>query len=296
MLAPTIEFEDVRFAYPGTRRTVHDGLSFRAAAGERLGLVGPSGGGKSSIVRLLLRFYDPDRGRILLGGHDLRTLPFAEIRSLISVVNQDTFLFHGTVEENIRLGRPDASHEELDEAARAANIHDFILSLPQGYATVIGEKGIKLSGGQRQRVAIARALLRDTPILVLDEALCAVDAENEAVIQEALDRLMQGRTTLILAHRLSSVIDCDRILVLDGGKVAEQGRHAGADGPGRRLCQADGRAGAGSAASRARPAPSGPSSHLPREAGRGREGGAPQRSPKASSRPRASPGTRSWPP
>jgi ABC-type multidrug transport system fused ATPase/permease subunit len=225
-LAPTIEFEDVRFAYPGTRRTVHDGLSFRAAAGERLGLVGPSGGGKSSIVRLLLRFYDPDRGRILLGGHDLRTLPFAEIRALISVVNQDTFLFHGTVEENIRLGRPDASHEELVEAARAANIHDFILSLPQGYDTVIGEKGIKLSGGQRQRVAIARALLRDTPILVLDEALSAVDAENEAVIQEALDRLMQGRTTLILAHRLSSVIDCDRILVLDDGHVAEQGKHA----------------------------------------------------------------------
>src|SRR5882672_4295717 len=187
-LAPTIEFEDVRFSYPGTRRTVHDGLSFRAEAGERLGLVGPSGGGKSSIVRLLLRFYDPDRGRILLGGHDLRSLPFAEIRSLISVVNQDTFLFHGTVEENIRLGRPEASYEELVEAARAANIHDFILTLPQGYETTIGEKGIKLSGGQRQRVAIARALLRDTPILVLDEALSAVDAENEAVIQEALDR------------------------------------------------------------------------------------------------------------
>ncbi|MFO1159720.1 MAG: ABC transporter ATP-binding protein [Reyranellaceae bacterium] len=224
-LAPTIEFQDVRFAYPGTRRTVHDGLTFHAEAGERLGLVGPSGGGKSSIVRLLLRFYDPERGRILLGGHDLRSLPFAEIRSLISVVNQDTFLFHGTVEENIRFGRPDATEEELVEAARAANIHEFILSLPQGYGTLIGEKGIKLSGGQRQRVAIARALLRDTPILVLDEALSAVDAENEAVIQEALDRLMQGRTTLILAHRLSSVIDCDRILVLDGGHVAEQGRH-----------------------------------------------------------------------
>ena len=224
-LAPTIAFEDVRFAYPGTRRTVHDGLSFRAEAGERLGLVGPSGGGKSSIVRLLLRFYDPDHGRITLGGHDLRSLSFAQIRSLISVVNQDTFLFHGTVEENIRLGRPGASRQDLEDAARAANIHDFILTLPQGYETTIGEKGIKLSGGQRQRVAIARALLRDTPILVLDEALSAVDAENEAAIQEALDRLMQGRTTLILAHRLSSVIDCDRILVLDGGKVAEQGRH-----------------------------------------------------------------------
>jgi ABC-type multidrug transport system fused ATPase/permease subunit len=225
-LAPTIAFEDVAFAYPGTRRTVHGGLSFRAEAGERLGLVGPSGGGKSSIVRLLLRFYDPDRGRITLGGHDLRTLSFAQIRSLISVVNQDTFLFHGTVDENIRLGRPDASESDVEDAARASNIHDFILSLPQGYKTVIGEKGIKLSGGQRQRLAIARALLRDTPILVLDEALSAVDAENEAVIQEALDRLMRGRTTLILAHRLSSVIDCDRILVLDGGKVTEQGKHA----------------------------------------------------------------------
>jgi ABC-type multidrug transport system fused ATPase/permease subunit len=228
-LAPAIAFENVKFSYPGTRRTVHDGLSFRAEAGERLGLVGPSGGGKSSIVRLLLRFYDPDNGheggRITLGGHDLRTLSFAQIRSLISVVNQDTFLFHGTVEENIRLGKPGASLQELEDAARAANIHDFVQTLPQGYGTVIGEKGIKLSGGQRQRLAIARALLRDTPILVLDEALSAVDAENEAVIQDALDRLMQGRTTLILAHRLSSIIDCDRILVLDGGRVAEQGRH-----------------------------------------------------------------------
>ncbi len=225
VLAPTIAFENVRFAYPGTRRTVHDNLTFTAAAGERLGLVGSSGGGKSSIVRLLLRFYDPDEGRILLGGHDLRSLSFAQIRSLISVVNQDTFLFHGTVEENIRLGKPAASQAEMEDAARAANIHEFVLSLPQGYQTVIGEKGIKLSGGQRQRLAIARALLRDTPILVLDEALSAVDAENEAVIQEALDRLMQGRTTLILAHRLSSVIDCDRILVLDRGHVAEEGRH-----------------------------------------------------------------------
>ena len=225
-LAPTIAFEDVRFAYPGTRRTVHDGLTFRAEAGERLGLVGPSGGGKSSIVRLLLRFYDPDGGRITLGGHDLRTLSFEQIRSLIAVVNQDTFLFHGTVEENIRLGKPDASQRQVEDAARAANIHEFILALPQGYGTVIGESGIKLSGGQRQRLAIARALLRDAPILVLDEALSAVDAENEAVIQEALDRLMQGRTTLILAHRLSSVIDCDRILVLDGGKVDGAGRHA----------------------------------------------------------------------
>jgi ATP-binding cassette, subfamily B, bacterial len=224
-LAPTIGFTDVCFRYPGTRRLVHDGLSFEAAAGERVGLVGASGGGKSSIVRLLLRFYDPEGGAIRIGGRDLRQLSFAQIRALISVVNQDTFLFHGTVEDNIRMGRPDASEAELQAAARAANIHDFVVGLPQGYQTVVGEKGIKLSGGQRQRVAIARALLRDTPILVLDEALSAVDAENEAVIQQALDRLMRGRTTLILAHRLSSVIDCDRILVLDGGRVAETGRH-----------------------------------------------------------------------
>ncbi|HUN49131.1 MAG TPA: ABC transporter ATP-binding protein, partial [Stellaceae bacterium] len=225
-LDPTIAFEGVTFRYPGTRRAVHAGLDFRAAAGERIGLVGPSGGGKSSIVRLLLRFYDPDAGAVRLGGRDLRELSFAQIRSLISVVSQDTFLFHGTVEDNVRMGRPEASAEQVEAAARAANIHDFVAALPQGYQTVIGEKGIKLSGGQRQRVAIARALLRDTPILVLDEALSAVDAENEAVIQQALDKLMRGRTTLVLAHRLSSVIDCDRILVLDGGRVAESGTHA----------------------------------------------------------------------
>jgi ATP-binding cassette subfamily C protein CydCD len=224
-LAPTIAFEGVRFRYPGSRRAVHDGLDFAAAAGERIGLVGPSGGGKSSIVRLLLRFYDPEAGTIRIGGRDLRQLSFAQIRSMISVVNQDTFLFHGTVEDNIRMGRPEASEAEVEAAARAANIHDFVMTLPQGYRTVVGEKGIKLSGGQRQRIAIARALLRDTPILVLDEALSAVDAENEALIQAALDRLMRGRTVLILAHRLSSVIDCDRILVLEGGRVAESGPH-----------------------------------------------------------------------
>ncbi|MDF2096956.1 ABC transporter ATP-binding protein [Aquibaculum arenosum] len=226
-LEPSITFETVRFRYPGTRRIIHEGLDFAVRPGERVGLVGPSGGGKSSIVRLLLRFYDPEAGRVLLGGQDLKDLPFHEIRSLISVVSQDAFLFHGTVEENLRMGAPEATQDELEAAARAANIRDFIAGLPQGYQTLVGEKGIKLSGGQRQRLAIARALLRDTPILVLDEALSAVDAENEAVIQEALDRLMRGRTTLILAHRLSSVIDCDRILVLDGGRVAESGPHDG---------------------------------------------------------------------
>lgn len=225
-LAPTIDFDDVHFRYPGTRRTVHNGLDFHIAAGARIGVVGTSGGGKSSIVRLLLRFYDPEKGGIRIGGHDLRDLSFEQIRAMISVVNQDTFLFHGTIDDNIRVGRPGATPDDVRAAAETANIHDFIMTLPQGYGTVIGEKGIKLSGGQRQRVAIARALLRDAPILVLDEALSAVDAENEATIQEALDRLMKGRTTLTLAHRLSSVIGCDRILVLDEGRIVESGSHA----------------------------------------------------------------------
>src|SRR5260221_4165398 len=225
-LQPSIAFERLRFRYPGTKRVIHDGLDFTVQSGERIGLVGAEGGGKSSIIRLLLRFSDPESGTVRIGGRDLRESSFAEIRRMIAVVNQDTFLFHGTIEENIRMGRPDASEADVIAAATAANIHAFISGLLQGYQTVIGEKGIKLSGGQRQRVAIARAILRDAPILVLDEALSAVDAENEAVIQQALDQLMQGRTTLILAHRLSSIIDCDRILVLDQGRVAESGRHA----------------------------------------------------------------------
>lgn len=225
-LAPQFSFEDVAFTYPGSRRITHDGLNFEVSQGERIGVVGTSGAGKSSIVRLLLRFYDPDQGRITLGGKDLRSIPFEQIRSMIAVVSQDTYLFHGTIEENIRMGRPEASHEDIEAAARAANIHDFVMTLGDGYQTTIGEKGIKLSGGQRQRVAIARALLRDAPILVLDEALSAVDAENEAIIQDALNHLMQGRTTLVLAHRLSSIIDCDRILVLDEGRVVETGNHS----------------------------------------------------------------------
>ncbi len=220
-----VEFQDVHFSYPGGRGETHAGLSFAAEAGERIGIVGSSGSGKSSMVRLLLRFYDPQAGRISLGGRDLRDLSFAQIRSQLAIVNQDTTLFHGSVEDNLRFGNPSASEDELVAAARAANAHDFIMDLPQGYGAVIGERGIKLSGGQRQRIAIARAVLRDAPILVLDEALSAVDAENEAVIQEALDRLMVGRTTLILAHRLSSIIGADRILVLGQGRVMESGSH-----------------------------------------------------------------------
>ena len=237
-LSPTIEFDDVHFAYPGGRRAAHDGLSFAVAAGEKIGIVGPSGSGKSSIARLLLRLFDPQSGSVRVGGHDLRNLDPEVLRGLIAVVHQDTYLFHGTVEENLRLGRPDATQAELEQAARDANAHEFIRQLPQGYQTIIGERGANLSGGQRQRLAIARALLRDSPILILDEALSSVDAENEAIIQQALDRLAQGRTSLILAHRLSSVIGADRILVLDHGRVVESGSHAELirrDGPYRRL-------------------------------------------------------------
>jgi ATP-binding cassette, subfamily B, bacterial len=224
-LTPIVAFEGVTFAYPGGRHAAHDGLTFIIAPGERVGVVGPSGAGKSTVARLLLRLHDPQRGRVLVGGRDIRTLPLAELRRMIAVVSQDTYLFHGTVEENLKMGKPDATAAELEAAARAANAHDFITRLPQGYGTVVGERGVRLSGGQRQRIAIARALLRDAPILVLDEALSAVDAESEAVIQEALDRLMRGRTTLIFAHRLSSVIGADRILALENGRVAESGRH-----------------------------------------------------------------------
>jgi ATP-binding cassette subfamily C protein CydCD len=224
-LTPTVEFERVTFAYPGGRRAAHEGLSFVVAAGERIGIVGPSGAGKSTVARLLLRLHDPQSGRVLVGGRDIRTLTLAELRRVIAVVSQDTYLFHGTVEDNLRMGKPGATTEELEAAARAANAHEFIARLPQGYQTVVGERGVRLSGGQRQRIAIARALLRDAPILVLDEALSAVDAESEAVIQEALDRLMRGRTTLIFAHRLSSVIGADRILALEDGRVVESGRH-----------------------------------------------------------------------
>ncbi len=237
-IRPEITFDTVGFAYPGGRRPAHTGLTFTIAAGERVGVVGPSGSGKSSIVRLLLRLHDPQSGTIQIGGHDLRALDPDAVRGMIAVVSQDTWLFHGSVEENLRLGRPDATEAQLIAAARAANAHEFIMALPDGYQTAIGERGSQLSGGQRQRLAIARALLRDSPILVLDEALSSVDAENKSVIQQALDRLMTGRTTLILAHRLSSVIGADRIMVLEDGTVAESGTHAvliAQEGPYRRL-------------------------------------------------------------
>jgi ATP-binding cassette subfamily C protein CydCD len=227
----SVEFDGVGFSYPeaegssARRAAAHVGLAFRIDSGQRYGFVGASGAGKSTIVKLLLRFHDPDHGEISIGGVPLHEMDQDTLYRQVAVVSQDTYLFHGTVAENLRYGAPDATSADLERVARAANAHAFIAALPQGYDTVIGERGVRLSGGQRQRVAIARALLRDAPILVLDEALSAVDAENEAVIQEALDRLMVNRTTLVFAHRLSSVIGCDRILVLEHGRVVEQGTH-----------------------------------------------------------------------
>ena len=225
-LSAELEFDSVTFAYPTGRRDALSEVSFRAAAGRRVGVVGRSGSGKSTLLWLLQRIYVPQQGSIRLGGRELNSLSFAQIRSRMAVVMQDTYLFHGTVLHNLRFGNPDATDEQIVAAARAANAHEFISNLPEGYQTVIGERGHRLSGGERQRIAIARALLRDAPILILDEALSSVDAENEATIQEALERLMAGRTTLIMAHRLSSVMTCDEILVLDEGRLVERGDHA----------------------------------------------------------------------
>ena len=225
-LEPRISFQNVTFHYPSAREATLNGLNITVEPGERVGVVGSSGAGKSTVAKLLLRFYDPSNGCVALGGYDLQDLSAEDRYGAIAVVSQDTFLFHGTVLENIRFGNPEADMEAVQQAAVDANAHSFIMNLPNGYDTVIGERGIRLSGGQRQRIAIARALLKDAPILVLDEALSSVDAENEALIQEALDRLMVGRTTLIFAHRLSSVIGADRILVLETGDVVESGTHS----------------------------------------------------------------------
>ena len=251
-----VVFDAVTFSYPGARNPAHVDLSFRVRSGERVAIVGPSGAGKSTIARLLLRFHDPDRGQVAMGGRDLRELSLEQVRRRVALVSQETWLFHGTVGDNILMGKPDASAEELRAAARAANAEEFILRLPQAYDTVVGERGVRLSGGQRQRIAIARALLRDAPILVLDEALSSVDAESEALIQTALDRLMQGRTTLVFAHRLSSVVGADRTLVLDHGRLVEQGTHAdllGRGGAYARLMAGQAMDGAGAVAVGARP-------------------------------------------
>jgi ABC transporter fused permease/ATP-binding protein len=227
---PSIEgslaFEDVRFVYP-TRAdiVVLDGVDFSLERGKVLALVGPSGSGKSTIASLIGRLYDPEGGIIRLDGADIRTLDPDWLRRQIGVVAQEPILFSTSIKENIRYGRPTASDEEVEQAAIAANAHDFIARFPEGYATEVGERGIQLSGGQKQRVAIARALLKDPRILILDEATSALDAESEHLVKEALERLMQGRTTLIIAHRLSTVADADEVAVLDGGKIVQRGDH-----------------------------------------------------------------------
>ncbi|HEC35748.1 MAG TPA: thiol reductant ABC exporter subunit CydD, partial [Anaerolineae bacterium] len=220
-----VRFEDVRFAYDEGERPALDGLSFEILPGETVALVGASGAGKSSVVNLLFRFFDPQEGQIYLDGHRLSDLLPDWLRRQLALVAQDTYLFYGTIAENLRLAKPDATRAELEAAARAANIHDFIASLPEGYETQVGERGLSLSGGQAQRIAIARALLKGAPIVILDEATSQVDAESEAAIQEALGRLTEHKTVLIIAHRLSTVRRASRILVLDEGRVVESGTH-----------------------------------------------------------------------
>ena len=221
-----VTFEKVAFSYPARRDVpVLREIDLDLAPGERVALVGPSGAGKSTIAGLIARLYDPDAGRITLDGVDLRELDPNWLRRQIGTVAQEPILFSNTVAENIRYGRHDAKDADVEAAARAANAHDFVTSFPQGYATLVGERGIQLSGGQKQRVAIARAVLKNPRVLVLDEATSALDAESEHLVKEALDRLMHGRTTLIIAHRLSTVKDADRVLVLEGGKVVQAGSH-----------------------------------------------------------------------
>jgi subfamily B ATP-binding cassette protein MsbA len=205
---------------------VLEDVSLAAEPGKVVALVGPSGSGKTTIVHLIPRFYDPTEGRVLIDGHDVRNLNLQFLRRNIGMVLQENFLFSGTIRDNIRYGRPDATDEEVVRAAVAANCHDFIMELPDGYETIVGERGTRLSGGQRQRIAIARALLRDPRILILDEATAELDSESEALIQEALERLMRDRTTFIIAHRLSTVMNADQILVLDQGRIVERGTHA----------------------------------------------------------------------
>jgi ATP-binding cassette, subfamily B, bacterial len=216
--------EGVWFGYePG--RPVLRGVSFEARPGEVVAIVGPTGAGKSTLAGLLPRFFDPDRGRVSLDGRDLRDLRLETVRGSVSLVLQESFLFPFSIAENIAYGRPGASREDVVAAAVAANAHEFVSGLPEGYETVVGERGATLSGGERQRVAIARALLKDAPLLVLDEPTSALDAETEGSLLEALDRLMAGRTTVVIAHRLSTIRRADRILVVRDGEIAERGTH-----------------------------------------------------------------------
>jgi ATP-binding cassette subfamily B protein len=221
-----IVFDRVTFLYGGHRHPLYDGLSVDIRAGERVGLVGRSGSGKTTFVKLVQRLYDVSGGTILIDGQDVAMATQQSLRSQIAIVQQEPILFHRTLAENIAYGRPGASLIEIEQAAQLANAHDFIMRLPKGYGTLVGERGVKLSGGERQRVALARAFLADAPVLILDEATSSLDSESEALIQEAMERLMKGRTAIVIAHRLSTVQSLDRILVFDHGDVVEQGNHA----------------------------------------------------------------------
>jgi subfamily B ATP-binding cassette protein MsbA len=218
-------FDRVTFGYDATTPVLED-VSIRVAKGEVVALVGPSGAGKTTLLELVPRFHDPQGGEIRLDGVALPRLQRRSLRELMAVVSQDTVLLHDSVRNNIAYGRPQATEAEIQAAARAANAHEFIIQLPDRYDTRLGERGTRLSGGQRQRIAIARALLRDAPILILDEATSALDTESERLVQEAIERLMQDRTVLVIAHRLATVRDADRIVVLEDGRVVEQGTHA----------------------------------------------------------------------
>lgn len=220
--ANAVRFHDVRFEYQDGQ-SILKGLNIEFEAGKTTALVGPSGGGKSTIMNLIMRLYDPTSGHLEIGGCDLQQATFASLRQKIAFVGQDTFLFSGTVKRNISLGRSDALDEEIMAAAKAANAHEFIVNMDEGYETNVGENGSNLSGGQRQRLAIARAILRDSPILLMDEATSALDSESEYLVKEALDRLTRGRTTIVIAHRLSTVISADKIIVIKDGLVAEEG-------------------------------------------------------------------------
>ena len=231
-IAGEVAFEGVHFRYgeadnkgDGDSQNVLHNISFSIAPGEVVALVGPSGAGKTSIANLLCRFYDPERGRVLVDGNDLRDVKVKSLRQHVAVVLQDTFLFNTTVRDNIRYGNPEASEKDMISAAKAAYAHEFIQELPQGYDTEIGERGVKLSGGQKQRLALARAILADPRILILDEATSSVDAEAEFLIQQALDEVMKGRTALIIAHRLSTIRDADKIIALEDGHIREVGSH-----------------------------------------------------------------------
>ncbi|MFY1668501.1 ABC transporter ATP-binding protein [Plantactinospora sp. WMMB334] len=221
---PRVDLDEVTFAYHADAPAALSQVSLTARPGTRTALVGRSGAGKTTVVSLLLRLFDPQHGAVRIDGDDVRDLPLPVLRSMIAVVSQDTYLFHGTVRDNLLLARPDAAQAAVEGAARAAMAHEFITALPDGYDTMVGERGARLSGGERQRLAIARALLKDAPILILDEATSAVDAANEAGIQAALEQLTAHRTTLVIAHRMSTVRSADHVVVLDGGRVVEHGR------------------------------------------------------------------------